>query len=51
VAIYQVRTEHAAEEHDFGSQEPPHAQGRGITLLLLVGEVVPQFRPIFVLDR
>jgi hypothetical protein len=51
VPIDQVRAEHAPEEHDFGSEEPPHAQGRGVTLLLFVGEVVSQFRTTFVFDR
>ncbi len=35
-AVYGVRQEHAAEEHDFGDQEDPHPQ-RGRVLLLFGG--------------
>ena len=41
-AIHQVRTEQPAEEHDFGQQEHPHAEGGGFLLLLHVSEVVLQ---------
>ena len=39
-AIHQVGAEQPAEEHDFGQQEHPHAEGGGFLLLLHVGEVV-----------
>ena len=41
-AVHQVGAEQAAEEHDFGQQEHPHAEGGGLPLLLHVGEVVLQ---------
>ena len=41
-AVDQVGAEQAAEEHDFGGEEDPHAQVGGIALLLLGGEVVQE---------
>ena len=32
-AVNGVHREHPAEEHDFGYQEDPHPQGRGVLLL------------------
>ena len=43
-AVHEVGAEHAAEEHDFRHQKQPHAQRRGVLLLLSVGEVVEQRR-------
>ena len=40
--IDQISAEHAAEEHDFGREENPHAQAGGIALLTLGGKVMPQ---------
>src|SRR5689334_25064566 len=41
-AVDQVRTKQSAEEHDFGGKEDPHAEVRGVALLLLGGEVMQQ---------
>ena len=38
--VNQVRHEQAAEEHDLGDQEHPHAERRRFGLLLHVVEVV-----------
>ena len=43
-AVHQVGHEQAAEEHDFGDQEHPHPEGRGLELLRHVVEVVLQLR-------
>src|SRR5205807_724322 len=43
-AIDEVCAEHSTEEQDFSPEKPPHAERRSITLLLLVSEMVPQFR-------
>ena len=40
--VHQVRGEQPAEEHDFGQQEHPHAEGGSLPLLLHVGEVMLQ---------
>src|SRR5580692_10362001 len=32
-AVYAVRQKHAAEEHDFGDEEDPHAERRSVPLL------------------
>src|SRR6266702_2597256 len=40
VAVEQVGEEQATEEHDFGQQEEPHAEGSGFALLLLRLEVM-----------
>ena len=40
--VHQVGGEQPAEEHDLGQQEHPHAEGRGLLLLLHVGKVVLQ---------
>src|ERR1700722_11126033 len=45
--INQVGAEHAAEEHDFGSEENPHAQAGCIALLALGGEVMPELRAVW----
>ncbi len=42
--VEQVGHEQAAEEHDFGDQEHPHAERRRLGLLRHVIEVVLQFR-------
>ncbi len=44
VAIEQVGKEQPAEEHDFGQQEEPHAEGSGLALLLLRLEVMTVLR-------
>ncbi len=44
VAVEQVGEEQAAEEHDFGQQEEPHAEGSGLALLLLRLEVMTVLR-------
>ena len=43
-AVDDVGHEQAAEEHDFGDQEHPHAERRRLDLLLHVVEVVLQLR-------
>src|ERR1019366_7170515 len=43
-AINQVGAEQAAEEHNFGGEEDPHAEAGGVALLLFGGEVVQQGR-------
>ena len=45
-AVNQIGAEQAAEEHDFGGQEDPHAEAGGVALLLLGGEVVQQCRVV-----
>ena len=42
VAIEQVGHEQAAEEHDFGQQEEPHAEAGGFPLLVHRDEMVAQ---------
>jgi hypothetical protein len=42
--INQVRAEQSTEEHDFGSQEDPHAKIGSVLLLLFSGEVMEQRR-------
>src|ERR1700751_617007 len=42
VAIHEIGAEHAAEEHDFGDQDQPHAKARGVFLLLSSGEVMQE---------
>ena len=42
VAIEQVGHEQAAEEHDFRQQKEPHAEARGLPLLLHRDEMVAQ---------
>ena len=44
VAVDQVGHEQAAEEHDFGDQEHPHAERGRLELLLHVVEMVLQVR-------
>ena len=44
ISIDGVASEHAAEEHDFGHQEDPHAQRGGFQLLRAVVEMMPQVR-------
>jgi hypothetical protein len=44
VAVEQVGEEHAAEEHDFGQQEEPHAEAAGLALLLFRLEVMTVLR-------
>ena len=39
VAVDGVDGEHAAEEHDFGDQEDPHAERGGVLLLCFVIEL------------
>src|ERR1700732_3523830 len=43
-AMDDVRHENAAEEHDFGGQEDPHAEASSIVLLLLGLELMHQGR-------
>src|SRR5262249_1023222 len=45
-SVNQIRAEHAPEKHNFGIQEEPHAERCGVTLLLRIGEMVPQFRAV-----
>src|SRR5262249_218952 len=47
-AINEISAEHASEKHDFGAQEPPHAERRSVALLLDVGKVVSQFGAVLV---
>ena len=49
-AINQITAEHAAKEHDFRAQKPPHAERGGIALLHHIGEVMPQFGAVFVFN-
>ena len=44
--VHGISREQAAEEHDFGDQESPHAQQGGFLLLLRRFEVMQQFRPV-----
>ena len=46
VAIDGIAAEHAAEEHDFGHQEHPHAERGGFQLLCAVVEMVLQLRRV-----
>ena len=46
VAVDDVRHEQAAEEHDFGDEEHPHAERRRLGLLLHAVEVVLQLRMV-----
>ena len=48
VAIDQVCAEHAPEEHDFGEQKEPHAEGGRLPLLLHRLEVVTQIGRVLV---
>src|ERR1041385_3839461 len=48
--VNQISTKHAAEEHDFCAQEPPHAKRGRVALLLFVGKVVSQLRAVFVFN-
>ena len=41
-AVDEIAAEHAAEEHDLGHQEQPHAKRGGVLLLLSVRELVNQ---------
>ena len=50
-AVNQVRAKHSAEEHDFGAQEPPHAQRSRVALLLYIRKMMAQFRAFLVLNR
>ena len=43
-AVHQVGHEQAAEEHDFGDEEHPHPEGRGLELLVHVIEVMLELR-------
>ena len=45
-AVDQVGHEQAAEEHDLGDQEHPHAERRRLGLLLHVVEMVLQLRVV-----
>jgi len=38
-AVHKISAEHAAEKHDFGHQEQPHAKRGGVLLLLRIREV------------
>ena len=40
--VDQVGAEQAAEEHDFGGEEDPHAEAGRVALLLFGGEVVQE---------
>ena len=44
VAVQQVREEHAAEEHDFGQEEQPHAEASRLALLFLRLEMMTVLR-------
>ena len=48
VAVEQIGEEQSTEEHDFGEQEKPHAEARGLALLLLGLEMVAQVRGMLV---